>query len=83
MNLSIFFILIFVIIDKHQVFAKQVSLTSLLIAIYITVYMKFPKEGDKDNELAELLNKIQIPHISNLAIFEVATLVQLTFSNLF
>lgn len=47
------------------------SLSSLLIAIYISVYMKFPKDGDKDNEIAELVNKI--PVFDKLTIFEVVS----------
>lgn len=59
------------------------SLTSLLIAIYITVYMKFPKEGDRDNEIAELLKKVKLPFLPDLTIFEMGTLIQMTFGNLF
>ena len=36
-------------------FAKQVTLTTLLIALYVCVYIKFPKEGEKDNDIVEML----------------------------
>lgn len=49
LQFSFYFVLIFFMIDKHQVFAKQVTLTFLLIAMYVSVYMKMPKEGEKDN----------------------------------
>jgi hypothetical protein len=63
------------------VFAKQVSITSLLICIYISVYMKFPKEGDKDNEVAEFIKSI--PWFSNLTINEIAVILMSFYSNLF
>ncbi|TNV79618.1 hypothetical protein FGO68_gene14645 [Halteria grandinella] len=81
MQLAGFFMLVFVFIEKHQVFAKQVSMTSLLLAIYTSVYMRFPKEGDRDNDLAALVNGL--PFLQNLTIHEKATLLVTTFANLF
>lgn len=45
--------------------------------------MKFPKEGDRDNEIAELLKKVKLPFLPDLTIFEMGTLIQMTFGNLF
>jgi hypothetical protein len=50
-------------------------MTSLLVAIYISVSMKFPKDGDKDNELAEIINKV--PFFKNLTISEIVTTLAL------
>lgn len=81
MSLAGFFIMVFLFIEKHQVFAKQVSMTSLLLAIYISVYMRFPRENDHDNELATLLNSL--PFLTYLTIHEKASLLVVTFGNLF
>lgn len=81
MQLAGFFLLVLIFIEKHQVFAKQVSMTSLLIAIYVSVYMRFPRENDKDNELAALLDSL--PFLQNLTIHEKANLLVATFGNLF
>jgi hypothetical protein len=43
--------------------------------------MKFPKEGDKDNDIAEWINRI--PYFDNLTINEVSMLLMMLFSNLF
>jgi len=43
--------------------------------------MRFPKEGDKDNEIAELIKRI--PWLSNLTINEVAVILMSFYSNLF
>lgn len=51
------------------------SLSSLLISIYIAVYMKFPKDGDKDNEIAEFVNSL--PYFKNLTINEVVSVFNL------
>jgi hypothetical protein len=56
-------------------------MTSLLLAIYVSVYMRFPKEGDKDNDLAALVDAL--PFLQNLTIHEKATLLSVTFGNLF
>lgn len=54
----------------------------MLICIYLTIYMKFPKEGgDKDNDLAEFIRSIRF--FDNLSINEVSTLLMLFFNNLF
>lgn len=85
MNFAMFFILIFFMVDKHvrnnisidlfqQIFAKQVSLSTLLVFIYIAVYMKFPKDGDKENEIAQLVN--QIPYFKMLTINEVVSVFE-------
>jgi len=64
------------------VFAKQVSITSLLICIYLTIYMKFPKEGsDKDNDLVEFIRSIRF--FDNLTINEVGILLMMFCNNLF
>ena len=62
-------------------FAKQVSITSLLICIYMTIYMKFPRESDKDNDLVEVIRSVR--YFDNLTINEVSTLLMMFFSNLF
>jgi len=40
--------------------------------IYIAVYMKFPKDGDKENEIAQLVNSI--PYFKTLTINEVVSI---------
>lgn len=44
------------------------STTSLLVSIYILIYMKLPKDAGKDNELAEFLNSLNF--LGNLTINE-------------
>jgi hypothetical protein len=53
-----------------------VSTTSLLISIYILIYMKLPKDGGKDNELAEFLNGLNF--LGNLTINELVSTSDLT-----
>lgn len=43
--------------------------------------MKFPKDGDKENEIAQLVNSI--PYFKTLTINEVGMLLIMLFSNLF
>eukprot|EP00347_Sterkiella_histriomuscorum_P018804 403344113 len=81
MSYAFYFILIFFMIDKHQILAKQVSLTSLLIAIYVSVYMKMPKEGDMDNQIADYLNENRI--FMNLTYHEIFQMLRIIFQNLF
>ena len=45
-------------VEKHQSFAKQITISSLLIAATVCVYLKLPKEGGQENELIQLVDKI-------------------------
>ena len=38
-------------VEKYQNFAKQVTISSLLIAATVCVYLKLPKEGNQENDL--------------------------------
>jgi len=81
LQFSFYFVLIFFMIDKHQVFAKQVTLTFLLIAMYVSVYMKMPKEGEKDNQFVDIILRYNL--LSSFTYHEIFLMVQKLFSNLF
>lgn len=49
--------------------------------MYIAVYIKFPKEGDHDNELAEWINSLKLT--KTITIYEIGQLLFTTFNNLF
>ena len=43
--------------------------------------MKFPKEGDRDNEIAEFINSL--PFFHNLTINEISMILMMFYNNLF
>jgi len=79
-----FFFISFFILSKHQYFAKRVIMSSLFITIYISVYMKMPKEegmNKRDNQVIEIIDSL--PFLSHLAYYEVCELIRLIYTNIF
>ena len=58
LHFSMFILFMSFSVEKHQSFAKQITISSLLIAATVCVYLKLPKEGGQENELIQLVDKI-------------------------
>ena len=71
---SIFIIMMSIYVDKHQNFAKQMTIVSLLFFATITFQLKAPKEGDEENYIIKLTNSI--PALDSFTFFELSYIVK-------
>lgn len=69
-----FVIMMALYVEKHQNFAKQVTVSSLLVFATISVQLKMPKEGTSENHVINFVDKLGF--LNFLTYFELNYLVK-------
>mmetsp|Transcript_13137 Transcript_13137/g.9519 ORF Transcript_13137/g.9519 Transcript_13137/m.9519 type:complete len:141 (+) Transcript_13137:479-901(+) len=79
-----FFLLTFIMLNKHQYFARRVIMSSLFLTIYVSVFLKLPVEkgmNRQENQIVQLADSI--PFFSHLAYFEIYEIIRILYMNVF
>jgi len=81
-SFAMFVFIMFIFVEKHQHFAKQMVTSSLLIFASVCITLKMPREGKEDNQTIQMINKV--PYLNRFCYFELGFLLKsLIYPNLF
>jgi len=71
---AIYVFMMFIVVESHQQFAKQMTIASLITFVYISVNLKLPQESPGvENIVIETVKKI--PFLKNMTYFELQYLI--------
>ena len=81
-NYAMYILMMTFYVEKHQNFAKQMTITSLLIFASLSVQLKMPREGPEENVVIEMVK--QMVFLNKFTYFEINYLVKsIVYPNLY
>lgn len=69
-----FMIIMAFYVEKHQNFAKQVVISSLLIFASLSFQLKVPKEGDEENQVVQWVDRLDF--LRGFSYFEISYILR-------
>lgn len=71
---SMYVFVMFLFVETHQNFAKQMTISTLILFVTISVQLKMPRLGTTDSEVVQIVNSI--PFFNRFCYFELNYLIK-------
>lgn len=71
---SMYVIIMFLFVETHQNFAKQMTISTLILFATISVQLKMPRLGTSETQVVQLINRI--PFLDRFCYFEINYLIK-------
>ena len=73
-NYSMFVIVMFLFVEKHQNFAKQMTIATLLFFATVSVQLKMPRSGNQESQVIQAVNAL--PFLDKFCYFEINFIIK-------